>query len=216
LLRLLIFLFPLSLSAQDTLPFFNPAHNIELGINATATLSTFVGNETSGITAADYPLSVKLLRKPTQGWRLGLGIDVETETSDGVGSGIVTETEALQFFGRIGYEWRKILSRRWMFYVGVDILGSIATDNGNASTPNGFSRLELTQWGTGGGPAYGLQFAITPRLHVGTEGSIYATFRYSERREVFEFDPSLNNSQTTREWDLRTSVPQWLYLTVRL
>lgn len=206
----------LSYAQSDSLVYFNPAHKIELGINATATLSTFVGNETVGISPADFPIVVKFMQGAKAAWRLGLGVELETLTGDGVGTSLFTETQTITAFGRVGYEWRKVLAKRWMFLLGVDVLGSVGTDNGSAGTQVGFTELKFQQWGVGGGPAYGIQFAINPRIHVGTEGNIYATFLYTQREERFEFDPQLNNSQTTEEWDLRTSVPQWLYVTLRL
>ena len=204
------------LAQSDSLRYFNPVHRVELGINATATLSTFVGNESEGISPADYPLSIKLMQGQKAAWRFGLGLELNTESSDGNGVGIITETETIDFYGRVGYEWRKILSPRWMFFAGLDGLFSFGQDNGNSNTQVGFTELNLERWALGGGPVYGIQFAINPRLHVGTEGNIYLTLIHTEREERFEFDPQLNNSRTTDIWDLRTNVPQWLYLTLRL
>ena len=201
---------------SDSLRYFNPSHRVELGINATATLSTFVGNETVGISPADYPLSIKFMQGSKAAWRLGLGVETSIEQSDGTGLGIITENELINFYGRAGFEWRKILSQRWMFFAGLDALFSVGRDNGRSDTQIGATELNIDRWALGGGPVYGIQFAINPRLHVGTEGNIYLTLVHTVREEIFEFDPQLNNSRTTDVWDLRTNVPQWLYLTLRL
>ncbi len=58
---------------SDSLRYFNPAHRVELGINATATLSTFVGNETVGISPADYPLSIKFMQGSKRAWCFRFG-----------------------------------------------------------------------------------------------------------------------------------------------
>lgn len=183
-------------------------------MNVTTVLSSFVGSDNAGIDTKDFPFTVKWASKSNRSaLRMAVGAEIQSRTGF-VNTGSL-ETINQGFYAKLGHEWRqKVLRRLWIYY-GIDGLGGLERES--VASFNGFDNATITKTGysVGGGPVYGINFVISPKILLSFEGSIYGTMTYEIEKEVFEFNPSFNNENSSTLYNLETNVPQWMYLVIR-
>ena len=114
---------------------------------------------------------------------------------------------------RAGYEFRNSFGNRWIGYFGADFIYTRIVDE--QINDSGFDVVTISnnQSGIGGGPVVGLQFQLTEKLMLGTEGAFY--FSQSETRSRTEFQNFIEfNTETeiTEDKEIITYLPATLYL----
>ena len=184
----------------------------EFGVNMTSILSTVLGNELNGFDPGRFPISYKRLFKNNKALRLGLGGNINIKNSDNFFS---AENSQNAVIARIGFEKRWLFDKRWMAYAGVDLMIDYSSEKSFVITQVDAVLLSINRKGVGIGPVYGLQFAITRRLVLGTEGSLYAFYHKEEENSEFSFSPGFGEQMTSHTFAAELSVPKWLYFVLR-
>lgn len=190
----------------------------EIGVNATSVISNFIGNTNDDVlTPGDYPFTIKrTFKEGNQALRIGLGAQYAAKKQNfntPIGELINYDN---QIHLRVGWEWRKVLARRWLTALGVDISGFRQENKSHTFANGDLSTLSKTQIGGGGGPILGVQFAISRRIHLGCEASLYTSIYQNHQILKFLNNPSENEISNTTEVNLSMSAPKWLYLIIRL
>ena len=203
----------LSSFAQSDSTYFPKKHHFEFGINVTSVLSNFVGNNAEEVTnAGDFPLSAKFLMNQSA-IRLGAGFQW-TGTKKQVVDQFTLLSADNNVFLRGGYEYRTYIGKRWMMLFGVDGIGNYFDRTSNTVSGE-IITLSRRGFGFGGGPVYGLQFALSKRIHLGCEGSLYWLYTSETEKNTFSLNPQDNTTSVNQNFAGNLTSPRWLYAIVR-
>ena len=127
-------------------------------------------------------------------------------------------TDLNNVFFRVGYEKRKVLSKRFIYGLGVDlVLESTKNETENQNNFGGGSiTTKSTRSGWGLGPRATFSYRISDRVFIGTEANYY----FKSIKEEFEVDfsdsSSNDDSQESEIKQFRFSSPAILWLTFRM
>lgn len=210
----LLFLIPYLLVAQTDTSYFSPSRKWEVGMNATSVLSNLLGtSDAEVLSPGDYPFFCKKIIANKSALRIGAGAKVSMRNEQQFSTSLKSGENAVNL--RVGYEGRSYLSRRWMVYYGVDVVGgyfdraSVSSAGGDviSARDKGFS--------IGAGPVYGLQFGLGHRLHIGFEGSLYAYESISTKSTTFQVNQDLNTESDIKAFHADLAVPKWLYVIIK-
>ncbi len=193
----------------------------EIGLNVTSLLTDLLGN--NNLTeAGDYLLTYKKLNSKGSGaLRMGFGIFYKTETSSV--SNFDNNLTDQKFNLRIGYEWRENISKRLLYYFGVDGLVGFSQEQSNLISNTFNIRQDDTSLKIGGGPVLGFQFTIFDRMLVGIEGALYASaINQNLKFTGFNFgnpNPGGGNivppARSSTGFEVRTLLPKHLFLILK-
>lgn len=212
LFTLLIFS-ALSSIAQNDSTYFPQKHKLEFGINVTSVLSNFVGNNANEVTnAGDFPLSAKVLFNHSA-LRLGAGLQWTGTKKEVIDQFTLISADNSVFF-RVGYEYRTYIGKRWMMLFGLDAIGNYFDKTSNTISGE-IITLSRKGFGVGAGPVYGLQFALSKRIHLGCEGSLYGLYTYGKEKNLFSSNPQDNTFSINQNFAANLTSPKWLYAIVR-
>ncbi len=188
---------------------------IELGLNVTTVIASFVGSSSFDIDPGNFPFMFKIVGKNRKrALRFGLGLDVKLSQDDELNINTNTSSENAVHL-KAGYEWRQQLHKRWTTYFGVDVLTAYQRDENKTRLSNEVITISQTDYSLGAGPVYGVLFDINKRLFLGFEGSFYATTTYSVEKEEFSLTSLFDREDSSWHQTASITVPKWLYLYVR-
>jgi hypothetical protein len=203
----------LSSFAQSDSTYFPKKHKLEFGINVTSVLSNFVGNNADEVTnAGDFPLSAKILMNHSA-IRFGAGLQW-TGTKKQVVDQFTLLSANNNVFFRTGYEYRTYIGKRWMMLFGVDGIANYFDKTSNTVSGE-IITLSRKGFGVGAGPVYGLQFALSKRIHLGCEGSLYWLYTMETEKNSFSLNPLDNTTAINQSFAGNLTSPKWLYAIVR-
>ncbi len=215
---ILFLFFTCFLNAQEEdVSLFMNKNKWEVGVNATSVISNFVGNTNDDIlTPGDYPFAIKrIFKEGGQALRLGIGAQYTAKKQNfdtPIGELINYDN---QLYMRLGWEWRKVLARRWMTSFGADLSGFRQQSTSHTIANGDLATLTKLQTGGGGGPVLGFQFAFSKRIHLGCEASLYTSIFQKHQSQKFLNNPDENEISTTLEYNFAMSAPKWLYVIIR-
>ncbi len=127
--------------------------------------------------------------------RYGLALNVSLSLPSGA-LNYGTETSAYFVNPSFGKEWQSTMSKRWIWYRGMDIRGTINQNKfTNYITVNQANEQETLSYGISFSPLIGVRFAITNRLYAATE----ANFNVGYNFEKITTKSFINGNQTSRE-----------------
>lgn len=214
-LLLILSLLPFFVFAQEKDRFFFPTEEAttEIGLNVTSVVSSFVDSNDGSIDPGDFPLVIKRA-KNNKAWRFGLGLDFKSQRNQGVVT-FGNNTQSSAIFTKFGREWRHLVAKRVVAYYGLDLLWSYVSEENEVFTSTDFVSLQLNNMGFGAGPVFGLQIALSERMLLSFEGSLYGVVTRSRILEEFEQNPIFNRDDVDWLSDVKMNMPQWLYLVVR-
>jgi hypothetical protein len=163
----------------------------------------FSGNNSNGSTSP-YSINVKAFKKLAKqvalvGIRLGSGYVNSNNVSESTITTTSTLNETLDF--RVGIEYQKTISKKWIGYVGIDYITQKMSNNFttrylDAGNPtDNISYNKRTTIMDGAGFVLGMQFYITKRIALATEATYYYTDSWS-KNNVFS-TTSTNNQPPT-------------------
>lgn len=221
-------LFSSSLLAQTVDPVnnFNKNYQIQAGINVVGFVRQFVnfsGNN-NNITTSPYSLNLKAFKKLTDhealiGVRLGSGYVNITSSNVEATSSNSNFIETLDF--RVGVEFQKTITKKWIGYVGFDYISQKGTNNsvsrfinfGGNPTENVTSNNRTTIM-DGAGFVFGMQFNFNKRIALATEASYYYSDTWSK---TTNFSSNNNNNQppsTNKNTNTNLILPNLLNFTI--
>jgi len=187
----------------------------EIGINGTFFINQFLNFSDKEIPQSPYLLTYKIGNRK-HAIRFGVGTtfkesEKSVETFD--------DTETLKDFTldlRLGYEYRNTLGNRWIGYFGVDFIYNQIIDEQINNSGFDIVTISNNKSGLGGGPILGLQFKLTNKLMLGTEGAFYFSQSENKSRTTFENFPGFNTeTEIIKEKEIITYLPATLYLIFR-
>lgn len=152
---------------------FDKKNYVELGLNLTGAIQTFVRNRTDSVYTDPYALSFKKVNGAI-GYRLGLGYSFRT-TKD------ITLIQArvnnlTRFDVRGGIERRFPIGEHWRIYAGADVLWGLVDGKNQfgEGNPNGeIITVKVSENMIGAGPFVGIQYQLNSRISFLTEASLY-------------------------------------------
>lgn len=205
-----ILLISSNLRSQDDFKF--PSSS-DIGLNITTVLTSFIGNSNNEASIESYPFVAKVNRKKSA-IRFGMGVDLgnSNETLADVEQFIFNN---YQVNGRVGYERKKYLGHRFGFFYGVDLVSSIKNEEFTVSNNIDVTSILENTFSIGSGPVYGFEYYLNKFMYLGTEGSFYGIYSFSNRKESFRFNPEINSERNTRNFSARMTTPTRLYIMVR-
>ena len=174
----------------------------EIGIG-TSIITQFLKTEENTINQNPYFLTYKLVYKNIA-LRAGLGgkLDESESFIDGTTDKLTVKKSNLDW--RVGVEYRMAIGKKWLGTFGTDYVAKKTFDERISNS--GFDEVVISdnQVGSGGGLAIGLQYALTPKLMLGTEAAFY--YLNVERTQMttfknlpqFDTDPEINNNRVTQ------------------
>ncbi|MFK8009723.1 MAG: outer membrane beta-barrel protein [Saprospiraceae bacterium] len=186
--------------------FFN-----EIGIGTSIITQFFKGEENS-IIQNPYFFTYKFIYG-NFALRAGLGGKLDESESFIDGTSDKLTLKKSNFDWRIGLEYRMPIGERWLGTFGADYVAKKTFDERVSNS--GFDKVVIAdnQVGSGGGLAIGVQYALTPKLMLGTEAAFY--YLNVERKQMttfenlpeFNTDPEINNNRITQ-----SLLPSSIYL----
>lgn len=186
--------------------FFN-----EIGIG-TSIITQFLKSEENANDQNPYFLTYKLVYRNVA-LRAGFGGKLDESESFIDGTTDILTLKKSNFDWRIGLEYRMSIGKKWIGTFGADYVAKKAFDE--IISNSGFDKVVIAdnQTGSGGGLAIGVQYALTPKLMLGTEAAFY--YLNMERRQAttfenlpeFNTDPEIDNNRVTQ-----SLLPSSIYL----
>lgn len=184
----------------------------EMGLNAPLVFGQLLSSNALTTNPNPYLLTGKLFFGKL-GLRAGVGGHINNTIER---EGDFADSEAIEDLGietRFGIEWRSALGNRWKGTFGLD--GIFFSNKNITILDSGFDEVRTgtvnTGWGVG--PVLGLQFFITDRLSILSEGAFYYTQAEAQTSRLFknfpEFDDELGSINTT---SLRINLPTTFFI----
>ncbi len=210
LLFFVFLLFFLKVEAQDNFKF--PSSN-DLGLNITGLISSFIGNSGDELSPESFPFVIKLNRKKSA-VRIGAGV-IFSQSDDILFAVEQVVFNNFQLNSRVGFERKKYLGHKFGFFYGIDLVMQWSNKEDIVSNNIDITTISENGFGVGGGPVYGFEYYLNKNMYLGAEGSFYTIYKYAEREEVFDFNPSINAMKTSQSINSQIAVPSRLYIMVR-
>ncbi|MFK7774401.1 MAG: hypothetical protein AB8F94_19820 [Saprospiraceae bacterium] len=173
----------------------------EIGIG-TSIITQFLKTEESTINQNPYFLTYKLVFE-NFAVRVGFGGKLDETESFIDGTSDKLTVKKSNYDWRAGMEYRMSIGKKWIGTFGADFVVKKTFDERISNS--GFDKVVIAdnQVGSGGGLAIGVQYALTPKLMLGTEAAFY--YMNVERKQTttfenlpqFNTDPEINNSRVT-------------------
>jgi len=178
----------------------------EIGINGTSILSQFLNISDKEIIESPYLLTYKIgIKKHALRFGIGGNWGDREECIGGTTDKIITINYDLDW--RVGYEFRTYFGSRWIGTFGLDFI-SRSIENEIISETS-FDRVTILEKsiGNGFGLAIGLQYHLTKRLLLGTEGAFYLLNSEYIKDTIFE-----NNNTTPVDLEFLKERTTLIYL----
>ncbi|MEO1257826.1 MAG: hypothetical protein AAFZ15_03485 [Bacteroidota bacterium] len=186
----ILFLMTINLFSQAT---DESARNLEVGVNATAFVSSLFGNTSFD----DYLFTIKKHLKSDKTLRVGFGFNGSFLTDDPSSDDITNNTTitSFEFDLRVGAEKNIMTKGNWSIKLGFDgITGYFINTRKITQGKRIFQNYYL-----GLGPVTGIQYMINDRIGLLTEASFFTSI--SEIK-----DEEKSDSPTFDDKDKRTSI----------
>jgi hypothetical protein len=203
---------PFTLGAQTT-EVVKPG--FEIGFNLTRVVSSLSSNNNGSVNSQNVPYSfiVKYRTLKNKGaFRIGAASSIKQKSD-----ALVTSTKFINdqlVVPFVGYEWRKDISNKFVFYGGVDLRYIYNSENTRTET---FTSSPITvtnnERGIGGGPFYGFMWNLSNRISLYTEGSL--NLNYIQRKRVFDIGGATQVLENSNNLSIVPSAPVSLYMLVR-
>lgn len=182
---------------------FDKENYVELGLNLTGAIQTFVQNRTDSIYTDPYALSMKLVRNK-MAYRFGAGYSFRTSKDITLIQARVSNLN--RFDIRAGIEHQISLGERWRVYAGADVLWGLVDGKNQfgEGNPNGeIITVKVNENLIGAGPLVGVQFNINSRVSLLTEATLYGMKINTEK----EYSSNLKQELIGKESSSRVVIP---------
>ncbi|HYG14532.1 MAG TPA: outer membrane beta-barrel protein [Bacteroidia bacterium] len=215
-LATLIILSAITAFGQDTEEEETPRN--QLGINATLFIKQFLtlSNTTQPLNNP-FLITYKHNLANNVWLRAGVGATYdESKNNPNDGSPMSTSNNMTTNL-RAGVEWQHGITKRWLFYNGVDAGYNYNLSRIKTSTVGGFPPVpveistETEEFGFFGGPVLGIEFKINDKISFNAETTLYYTYSESRRRETNPLFGQFNENRFTASSNFRIIVPTSLF-----
>ncbi|HEY8936456.1 MAG TPA: hypothetical protein VIM65_14600 [Cyclobacteriaceae bacterium] len=208
---------------SDSLPPRSAYHYIGIQSNQ---LFRQILNLSNTNTAIDNPyLLVYAVNSTKNGCGLNASVGLtSTEVTTGDASA-KKKSDINDFYLRLGFEKKSMISKRWLVSWGIDILFEQQDDKTiNTTTPSPGSSTKITtdtsNKAGGIGPRFTLNYKISDKIFIGTETSYY--YKSGKNTSTVNFASTFNSQTTTSKTDsseksrsFQLAVPVALFVIVK-
>jgi hypothetical protein len=201
---------------NDTLPSTAaPSYNDELGLNISAFVTQFLSLNSNEANEGAYLITYKHI-KGVRAFRLGAGIFISHTKSEGGPNSAPLKSDIFNTAFRFGLERQIPIERRWLFTAGGDILIGYDDLSTNSDSNFGTIKIKDREWSVGVGPVLGIHFRLSPRVSIGTEGTIY--LRYFNSKSSTDFGGIGGGEESDKSDGVNFAIrsPLALYFAVRI
>ncbi len=180
---------------------------LEVGLNITGAIQTFVQNRTDSIYSDPYALTLKYV-KNRGAFRFGFGYSFNSTKNITLFQARVRGLNRLDI--RAGLEYQYPINNHWRIYAGADFLYGSINDSGVTNEGDIDKTLitDIDEKSIGAGPILGIQYNLNKRISFQTEATFYGintketrTYRFAngtetppETRNAFIFPPGIPRS----------------------
>lgn len=161
-----------------------PSYNNEWGLNITGFANQFLSFNDNDADQGPYLFTYKHIGKRTA-FRMGAGLFLGHINFSGETNEAPLKTEGVDIALRLGWEKQHEIGRRWLFTAGGDWPIGYKNLSSNSESNFGTIKIKSKEWSVGFGPVLGIHFRFTPRVSIGTEGTIY--LRYFNSKDSTDF-----------------------------
>jgi hypothetical protein len=219
-MKRLIFVFLICSGTSELYAQDNEDPNLEghyLGLQVNELVRQILSFNSSGIPSNPYFFNYSYVNDFGEGVNVSFAYTLDKiNSSDNFGNDITSNINNVFF--RIGYEKRKVLSKRFIYGLGIDLIAE--SQNNKTFSENNFgsgsttSKNKISGWGLG--PRVSFYYKVSNRILIGTEANYY----YKALNEKFDVEFS-NNSSNNRTDESKIdrftfSSPAILWLTFRM
>jgi hypothetical protein len=209
----IIFTNIITAQTTDNIEISNKPYQFQAGINVISFVRQFVNfsGSNNNITTSPYSLNFKafkMLRKKNSmiGLRLGTGYVNNDISDESATNKNYTFIETLDI--RIGVEYQKMITKRWIGYVGFDYISQKGTNNQKSVFINtggnpeeNVSSNNRTTYMDGAGFVFGMQFNFNKHIAISTEASYYYSDIWTQTTNfstnIFNNQPPSNRKSNT-------------------
>lgn len=186
---------------------------IELGVNISAAVKTFVQNRTDSLNFDPYSINFKAVGSGGLGLRLGAGYTFRGVKDVTLIQARATSLQRLDL--RAGVEKQVKIDDRWKMYCGIDFLYGKETGSDEFSEGGNIYGVEFDENKIGAGPIFGIQYRLTKRVSFQTEAALYAVNIRSKKTYVNSANPGLKDSETYDSWNFPPGIPRSIAVIIR-
>lgn len=168
---------------------FDQKNYVELGLNLTGAIQTFVRNRTDSIYTDPYALSMKLVNNK-MAYRFGFGYSFRTTKDITLIQARVNNLS--RFDIRAGIERRFPIGEHWRIYAGADVLWGLVDGKNQfgEGNPNGeIITVKVSENMIGAGPFVGIQYQLNSRISFLTEATLYGMRITTEKTYATNLKP---------------------------
>ncbi|HFA49024.1 MAG TPA: hypothetical protein ENJ95_08405 [Bacteroidetes bacterium] len=164
----------------------NKEKTVEIGINATRFINEIISFNSFNTALNSYLLTYKSLDKSTnKAFRAGIGMSIGTSKNKVDANQSTFEERKNTFINidiRAGAEKQLQIADKWFLNAGFDGIAGYTFDkvDTDGNMVNDYSFY------TGGGPILGVQFMLTDRMGLLTEGAFYVRYFNHHSKQSFE------------------------------
>lgn len=188
-----------------------------LGLQVNELVRQILSFNSSGTPSNPYFFNYTYVSQTGDGLNVSFAYTLDKiKNSDNFGNDITSNINNVFF--RIGYEKRKVLSKRFIYGLGIDL--TVESQHNKTISENNFgsgtstSNNKLSGWGLG--PRVTFHYKISDRILIGTEANYY--FKSLNEKFDIEFsnNSSSNSDEKTKIERFTFSSPAILWLTFRM
>jgi hypothetical protein len=215
LVTLLLFAIWLPLFGQNKdIKLFYPYKN-EIGINVTNVLGNVLSLNPNN---ASSPYGITYRRHlGSSSFRSGFNINIINTEEDDFSNGnfITRNLNLMSVDTRFGWEKHMLLSKKFMFSYGIDLLLGYEKENSEIldfNLGNTSFISDLNTLGVGVGPVLRFEFKISDRLFLSTESSFYGYHEMT--KETLTIGNNTSDEPDKSRTNLKLELPQSLFFNI--
>lgn len=189
----------------------------QIGVNTTFFFKQFLNfSSNNAIAVSPYVLTYKLISPKNHAFRMGIGGILSNKSETFQVGQPPRKTNAYTLNFSAGYEYRRVLSNRWLCFFGADVITDLISSKVVAEDFSDVVTTITKNTKYGGAAIVGLQFNISKRVSLFTETSVQFTTGNSKFEARFLNNPGFNSKQTTNETSVNFVLPTSLFLAINL
>lgn len=211
---LLILLFlPVGIFAQEAAP---SERTFILGLNATDFVKSFLSfNETQPFGTNPYDFTMRRVNANNVASRIGVGVRFSMANQEDDQDDDEFKFTSYGINLGIGQEKRIPLSKRWLFYVGGDLVLRYSNAVNESIFEDGSQTNTENEMGFGLAPVVGIQFNLSERVSLSTEGFFECLFAQEvDKSEGTGSASDFNSEVKTTFISAFPVLPQFLYINI--
>ncbi|MFZ4542631.1 MAG: hypothetical protein ACOYOA_01175 [Saprospiraceae bacterium] len=191
---------------------FQKINYLEIGVNISGAIGTFVQNRTDSIYSDPYAIVAKYVNH-NFGVRLGVGYALNSVKEINAIQARVDGLKRLDVRGGLDYQHK--INKHWRLHYGADVLFGSIRGKKQFSEGDNIYQIRITEKMIGLGPILGIQFHLTPRISLQTEAALYAMSTITMKEYYNSARPDLKFTDKVTQLRFPPGIPRSIAVIVR-